>query len=467
MVGTLSYMSPEQVVADPGGLDRRSDVYTLGVILFELLAGRLPYPLEMLPLPEAARVILEQEPARLGAIDRRLRGDVETIVARALEKDRARRYPSAAELAEDIRRHLRHEPIQARTPSPLYRLGKFVRRRKAAVVAASSLLALFVGGTAGLVSRLRYQAVQQAHRSQEVREALGRATKLREQAWSRQPGEPGASATGQEWAEARAEARRAEEAAKRGPVDPGLAEQVEALLGELNEEEADRRLLDRLEEARLQQTELNVKEGRFAPERALPEYRRAFADYGLRHDSTDPAEAVARLRHRPAAVQSTAVAGLDEWLFLARQYKGAEAGWLERVLTAADPDDWRQRLRHAAGRRDQAALKELAREVKADTQPPLALLSLYRALDDLGSTAEDAVGLLRRAQDAYPGDFWVNQHLGLALAQSQPPQLDEALRFLTAAVALRKESPGARLNLGVALRNKERLDEAAAHFSKV
>jgi eukaryotic-like serine/threonine-protein kinase len=93
LLGTLSYMSPEQVAGDPAALDRRSDVYTLGVILFELLAGRLPYHLEHLPLPEMARVIREQEPSRFGSLDTRLRGDVETIVAKALEKDKARRYP--------------------------------------------------------------------------------------------------------------------------------------------------------------------------------------------------------------------------------------------------------------------------------------------------------------------------------------------------------------------------------------
>ena len=104
LLGTPSYMSPEQVTADPAAIDHRADVYALGVILFELLAHRLPYQLENRPLAEAARLILEQDPPRLGSLDPELRGDVETIVAKALEKDPARRYPSAADLAADLRR---------------------------------------------------------------------------------------------------------------------------------------------------------------------------------------------------------------------------------------------------------------------------------------------------------------------------------------------------------------------------
>ena len=88
-------MSPEQLAARPSGLDGRSDLYTLGVILFELLAHRLPYHLDQLPVHEVARVIDQQEPSRLGSIDTFFRGDVEIIVAKALEKDRMRRYASA------------------------------------------------------------------------------------------------------------------------------------------------------------------------------------------------------------------------------------------------------------------------------------------------------------------------------------------------------------------------------------
>ena len=105
LIGTLTYMSPEQTLADPLEIDTRSDVYALGVILYELLAGRLPYSAAK-TLPDTVRAIRDEEPVRLGLVNRRYRGDIETIVATALEKDRTRRYGSAADLAADIRRYL-------------------------------------------------------------------------------------------------------------------------------------------------------------------------------------------------------------------------------------------------------------------------------------------------------------------------------------------------------------------------
>jgi non-specific serine/threonine protein kinase/serine/threonine-protein kinase len=94
LVGTLPYMSPEQAAAEPDAVDTRSDVYSVGVIAFELLTGRLPYAVKGRQLLEAARIINVAEPTRLGTIDRALRGDIETIIAKALEKDRAHRYQS-------------------------------------------------------------------------------------------------------------------------------------------------------------------------------------------------------------------------------------------------------------------------------------------------------------------------------------------------------------------------------------
>ena len=156
LLGTLSYMSPEQIAADPAGLDGRSDVYTLGVILFELLAHRLPYQLEQLPAHEVARVIREQEPSRLGSIDTLYRGDVEIIVGKTLEKDKSRRYASAGDLASDIRRYLRGEAILARPASALYQLRKFARRHRALVAGASGIFAaLLVGTVVSIVFALR------------------------------------------------------------------------------------------------------------------------------------------------------------------------------------------------------------------------------------------------------------------------------------------------------------------------
>ena len=148
LVGTLSYMSPEQVAGEPEGVDTRADVYALGVIAHELLAGRLPLDLRGKLVHEAARVIVEEEPSTLGSIDDSLRGDVETIVAKSIEKDRERRYASAEELASDIRRFLADEPIVARPASALYQLSKFTRRNRVLVGATAVVFVALVAATA-------------------------------------------------------------------------------------------------------------------------------------------------------------------------------------------------------------------------------------------------------------------------------------------------------------------------------
>src|SRR5262245_50444136 len=145
LVGTLAYMSPEQTLADPLDIDTRSDVYSLGVILYELLAGHLPYNIGK-NLHEAIRVVREEDPAQLGAANRAFRGDIETIVAKALEKDRTRRYASSAELAADIQRYLNNEPIVARRPSATYQFQKFARRNRALVAGVAAVVLVLVAG---------------------------------------------------------------------------------------------------------------------------------------------------------------------------------------------------------------------------------------------------------------------------------------------------------------------------------
>ncbi|NOT30259.1 MAG: serine/threonine protein kinase, partial [Planctomycetes bacterium] len=148
LMGTLTYMSPEQASGDPAAIDNRSDVYSLGVVLYELVSGKLPYYLERTALPEAVRVIQQEEPSKLSTHDRALRGDVETIVLKALEKDKTRRYASAEALAADIRRHLSNEPILARAPSTWYQLSKFARRNQVLVSGLAAVLLTLLAGVA-------------------------------------------------------------------------------------------------------------------------------------------------------------------------------------------------------------------------------------------------------------------------------------------------------------------------------
>ncbi|HLJ49318.1 MAG TPA: serine/threonine-protein kinase [Bryobacteraceae bacterium] len=170
LIGTLAYMSPEQVLAEPALLDTRSDVYTLGVVLYELLADRLPYDVNRNTL-ETVRTIREDDPAPLSRISRTYRGDLETIVNKALRKDKERRYGSAEQLADDLRRYVDNRPIQARPPSATYRVRKFVSRHR---VLVSATLLVFMALVAGIINanRERDRAVAAEHSAKAISDFL-------------------------------------------------------------------------------------------------------------------------------------------------------------------------------------------------------------------------------------------------------------------------------------------------------
>ncbi len=197
VIGTPLYMSPEQVERDGSDLDTRSDIYSLGVLLYELLAGRTPFdPQEFLKAgyDEMRRVIREREPQRpstflstLGADVRTklarcrrldgvklistLRGDLDWIVMKALEKDRTRRYETANELAMDLQRHLDDEPVLARPASRLYRFQRLARRNKFSVSAAVAVAAALVVGLTASV----WQAARAEHQATRARSEAERA----------------------------------------------------------------------------------------------------------------------------------------------------------------------------------------------------------------------------------------------------------------------------------------------------
>ena len=173
MIGTPSYMSPEQAEMSGLGIDTRSDIYSLGVLLYELLTGKTPLDAKRLrasAYAEILRIIREEEPQRpslkistLGAeatiiaqhrhtdpkhLRRELTGELDWIVMKCLEKDRARRYESASALARDIERHLHDEPVEACPPSAGYRLRKFARKHRGALATATAFAALLMLGAA-------------------------------------------------------------------------------------------------------------------------------------------------------------------------------------------------------------------------------------------------------------------------------------------------------------------------------
>ncbi len=190
ILGTMGYMSPEQARLDRSGIDTRSDVYSLGVVLYELLAGDLPFDrtrLEGEDWVEALRILREEDPPRastrlfarpegveavalrrgteLRSLIRQIRGDLDWITQKAMEKEPQRRYASVSEFAADLRRYLNDEPVLAGPPSTLYRARKFARRHRVGVTTAAAVLAaVLAGGVVATVGLTRARSAERAER---------------------------------------------------------------------------------------------------------------------------------------------------------------------------------------------------------------------------------------------------------------------------------------------------------------
>jgi serine/threonine protein kinase/Flp pilus assembly protein TadD len=165
VLGTLAYMSPEQADGLLDRIDVRTDVYSIGVLAYELLGGRLPVEVRDEPITATLRRIVETEPAPLGQVERTLRGDIETVVGKALRKEPERRYASAESLADDFRRILLHQPIEARPATATYIIARFARRHTSLVAGLLvAILAIVGGATASVVWAFRAEEARRTAR---------------------------------------------------------------------------------------------------------------------------------------------------------------------------------------------------------------------------------------------------------------------------------------------------------------
>jgi tetratricopeptide (TPR) repeat protein len=465
VVGTLEYMSPEQAELNQLDVDTRSDIYSLGVLLYELLTGSTPLEQKRLKevlFLEVLRLIREEEsprpstrlstteelpsiaacrhvePRKLSGL---VRGELDWIVMKALEKDRNRRYETANDLAADLRRYLDDEPVQACPPSMWYRLRKFARRNNR-VLAALSLLAVAlvvaVGGiTGGIGWTLRDRAYRQAEVTRQVALILDEVDRLERE---------------QKWPEALDAARRANAVLAGGEGD--RASQARA-----RQTVADLEMVARLDEVRLQGSELPVEPGgRLATRETALRYEEAFRDFGVDVGALPAAEAAARLRSRESIAAPLAEA-LDNWWQQAGAAQSQLRGRLLTVASAIDSDPWRSRLRAAVAAKDDAALGRLAAAEDTERQPPQSLVLLAWALKKPGQ----AIPLLQRACERYPGDFWTRFVLSGLLVKSDP---EAALRHADVTRALRPKSPVAWSNLGVRLGSLGKLVQASATYRR-
>jgi serine/threonine-protein kinase len=443
VLGTPSFMPPEQARGEVDQIDERADVFSLGAVLCVVLTGRPPYT------GSTYEVYGSAMDGDLAGAFARLDGcgaDAELVqlCKECLATERDGRPRDAGAVARrvvayqaGVQERLRRAELE-RAAAQERAAGERKRRKLLAGLAAASLALVVVGAGSALwlqrkeADRREALARRETELRQGVETDLQTAATLRDQA---------------RWATARRVlARTRERLGETGPAD--LLEQLEQATGALE-------LAARLDDIR-QKRSMWV-EGKFDTATALREYPAAFAEAGLGRVGDDEEAVAARVQG--SAVKAQLVAALDDWASITREEDDRLFRWLLGVARQADPDPaWRDRFRDPSVRRDRAALERLAREAKVEELSPQVVTALGPAL----MSAEAAVPLLRDAQRLYPDDFWLSFTLGAACQRAK--QSEEAVSHYRAARALQPQSVAARNNLGNALAAQGEREEAIREY---
>ncbi|MCC6427014.1 MAG: protein kinase [Phycisphaerales bacterium] len=467
LLGTLSYMAPEQLEPGNAEVDTRADVYALGVVLFELLMDRLPIETHGLPLREAIEAVRTGAVPRIADLDHRLRGDPDHIVATALSRDRDGRYASAAALGDDLRRFLTDRPISARPPSLAYAFSKAAKRHRLAFITCGTALAvLAIGGpvvaiSASDLARRRGELLAMAERNLDASRLYEQASDLIH--------------------------RRTQPETARRLLDQAIATNPQFALAYAARA---RVMLPSWRDMRLAKNGQRTLDGiadlicaHAVAGGRLPEVG---GDLLRRARELPPVESGIRSGGFPDAMQAAGESLL--WLGLARQEEiGAEearrrfseAAACLAVAAASSGSGDRARLAQAwVGMANFD--RELARELLdalANTPSASDLESLYRArgvlfsqvycrLDERVNPAADpaaAAEAWSRFLRTSPGD--IESLLQLAESQRAMQQPDEAFKTFSAARDAAPNDPSVYRGMGWVLRDQGRFAEAAQHFA--
>ena len=485
VIGTVEYMSPEQAKLNQLDIDTRSDIYSLGVMLYELLTGSTPFEQKRLreaAFDEVLRIIREEEPPKPSTklstsdtlpsvaanrhteparLSKDVHGELDWIVMKALEKDRNHRYETASGFAADIERHLHDEPVHAGPPSAAYRFRKFARRNRTTLAGGALIAMSLVVALSGIASGIGWA----------MRDRTAREEQLAQERTARQAKVSGQLATilddvarleqSEKWSEALSSARRAEPALAAGEAPPGIQERARQTLADLE-------LVQQLDEIRARSgTVWETDVALNLATKADLAYAAAFRDGGIDLDVLPLSEAVHRISARQA-IAAAILPALDDWV--AARNLGQNASGARRladVLRIADPDPWRRRVRDILAHKDWPALDKLVTSGDLDRQPAATLCFLAAALQ---WTVKHhlAIDVLRQAQWKYPADYWINHRLGVHLIfdLQSPLRVQEGIGFMRVAVALRPQSCHSVMNLGNGHAQLGEYDQAITCFRK-